>query len=251
MNAHETLLPLHREAHGRYALIPTDDGEPTLLLTLRTAGDMQCGEEGGEEGCRNRRALLAELGVPDAEVLTLRQVHSRRVVWTDEIAAPDETGDGLMTTTKGDLPGVTVADCMPIFLFAAGTALRGVVHSGWKGTGIAAEAIRRAGERLDIPPQDISAVLGPSIGPCCYKVDEERAAEFSRLWGADAVQWHDGEPYLDLAAANLSLLRKAGVQDLRRVTECTVCGREYGSFRREGPENFTHMLAMIADFPVD
>ncbi len=251
MKAYETLLPLRRNKHGRYGMIPTGDGEPTLLMTLRAAGDMLCGEEGGEEGCKRQRALLAELGASGKDMPTLRQVHSHRVVWTDETAGPGDAGDGLLTTAAGVIPGVTVADCMPIFLFAAGTPLRGVVHSGWKGTGIAAEAIRRVGERLGVAPYDITAVLGPSIGPCCYRVDEGRAEEFSRLWGGEAVRRHHGAPHLNLPAANLALLREAGVKDVRRVAECTVCGREYGSFRREGPENFTHMLAMIADFPVD
>jgi hypothetical protein len=257
-------LPIRRNRTLHYAQFPTGEGEPTLLLTLAAAGDMLCRDnpgvgprpeseagDGEEEGCRRRRRFLDALGARRADALTLRQVHSRRVLWTDEVAGSGGEGDGLLTAAAGVLPAVTVADCMPIYLFAAGTPLRGILHSGWKGTGIAEEAFRRIPERFDLSPANITVVLGPSIGPCCYRVDEERAAEFARRWGADAVRRHGGDPYLDLPAANCRLLQELGVRDVRAAGECTVCGEGYGSFRREGPGEFTHMLAMIADFPVD
>jgi hypothetical protein len=184
-------------------------------------------------------------------VVSLQQIHSQRVLWCDEAEGGDCKGDGLLTMEPGVVPAVTVADCMPIYLFAAGTPLRGLVHSGWKGTGIVLRALERAAERLQLPPACVTVVLGPAIGPCCYRVDEERARSFAGCWGPESVRYRDGAPYLDLYTANRRALERAGVEEIREVRECTVCGEGFGSFRREGPQSFTHMLAMIADFPVD
>jgi hypothetical protein len=253
MSEQATVIPIYKDYKKGLARISTERNEPDLLLSLAAAGDMLCrpGEPANNDGCRRRRELLGLLGVGSRKLVTLRQVHSRRTFWTDEIGGPDTEGDGLLTAEQLELPAVTVADCMPIYLFAAGTPLRGILHSGWKGTGIAAEAVGRIRERFNLGPEDITAVLGPAIGGCCYRVDETRAREFSSSWGSDAVRYRDGEAYLDLRAANTALLRRMGVRDLRAVDECTVCGGGYGSFRREGPQNFTHMLAMISNFPVD
>jgi hypothetical protein len=170
---------------------------------------------------------------------------------------PNVEADGMLTDRRGDVLGVTVADCMPIYLFAAGgrdaaenghAPVFGILHSGWKGTGIAAEALRMLETERGIAAHSVTAVLGPSIRSCCYRVDRERGEYFASSWGEEAVR-RDGEAwYLDLVAANTGLLRSAGVEDIRVVDSCTMCEERFGSYRREGSEGFTHMLAMIGYF---
>lgn len=220
--------------------------EPDLLLSLREAGDMTVGEN---------RSRIA--GTRNPAPVTVRQIHSRRVVWAAAGAGSENPqalnhqalnhpaeADGLLSTDPGTTLGVTVADCMPIYLF--GPRVHGILHSGWKGTGISSEALRLIRQELSIEASQMSAVLGPSIRSCCYEVDRERAELFSSMWGDNAVRRvPSGADYIDLLQANTELLMGEGVEDIRVVDACTKCDERFGSFRREGPESFTHMLAMI------
>ena len=255
------LVPLERHSHGKFGLIKKlRQNEPDLALSLSPAGDMRSGSD-------QRRSLLLHMPLEPARLYSLHQVHSHKVFTTGPEINGDIEGDGLVAGDPSHVLAVSVADCMPIFLFHAATRRFALVHSGWKGTGIALRALKLLKAQSGLKAADFTAVLGPSIRNCCYQVDEERAASFSADWGGDSVVWRAAgfsgtaghtastttagagrAPYLDLLQANLSSLQKAGVQDIRYVDECTACTADLGSFRREGPQQFTHMLAMIGYF---
>lgn len=250
-------LPLKRDPQGKFGIIKNmRQDEPDLVLSLRAAGDMRLGSD-------QRSSLLLHMLIEPARLYTLHQVHSQTVFTSGPAVSAELAGDGLVAGAPEHVLAVSVADCMPIFLFHAAARRFAVVHSGWKGTGIARRALQQLREQPGkpvLPASEITAVLGPSIRSCCYNVDKPRAAEFADRWGAAAVVWRSpgssnstgssGEavPHLDLLQANLRSLEAAGVQDIRYVDECTACTPDLGSFRREGPQQFTHMLAMIGYF---
>jgi YfiH family protein len=141
---------------------------------------------------------------------------------------------------------VTVADCLPVFLADRRTGAFGIVHSGWRGTGIVREALALMTTWFGSQPAEVAAVIGPGIGACCYTVPEERAVRFAAEYGSDTIQrGEDGTLRLDLRAANIHLLDGAGVQEIGVVTDCTSCSKKLGSFRRQGPAEYTLMLAWI------
>jgi YfiH family protein len=229
------------------------DGKPVreffCAVSSRFAGDMKIGEQE-----QNRRALFEELGLKPENVFGLKQIHSRNVLAVDgnnPLPAGTE-GDGMITNDPNIALSVTVADCLPVFLLDAKTkAAKGaatgafsLVHSGWKGTGIAAVALNLMKERYGSDIADIAAVLGPCIGPCCYKVDEVRAREFEKEFGSESVRKAAGEFFLDLKAANIKLLENAGVKNIAVCENCTFCDERLGSFRREG-KGFVHMAAVV------
>lgn len=188
-----------------------------------------------------REALLGTLGIRPERLRMVRQIHSRIV----RPASPSVTvGDGLMSDNPDDVLGITVADCMPICLYDRRRGVLALLHSGWRGTGIVRNALAAMNGSYGTKPQDVVAALGPSIGACCYRVDDARGELFSRRFGeATVVRRADG-PYLDLPAANRGLLERAGVPEIRNFHRCTSCDTSLGSFRREGPEHFTRMLAL-------
>ena len=141
---------------------------------------------------------------------------------------------------------VTVADCLPIFLQDTANGAFGLVHSGWRGTGIVVNALRAMRDRYGTRAPDIAATIGPGIGPCCYHVLEERADFFARQFSAAAVaRNHGGTSCLDLREANIALLRDAGVEAVTVVEDCTSCSEALGSFRRQGPERYSLMLSCM------
>jgi hypothetical protein len=131
---------------------------------------------------------------------------------------------------------------MPIYLYEPAIGAFGVLHSGWKGTGIlrsGVNAIVALGGRAE----RVRAVFGPRIGTCCYAVDEARAAEFERAFGAASVAREGDRASLDLVGANLGIAIALGIASVLVVDACTSCDASLGSYRREGPERFTRMAA--------
>jgi copper oxidase (laccase) domain-containing protein len=74
-----------------------------------------------------------------------------------------------------------------------------------------------------------AAVVGPSVGPCCYEVGPEVSARFDADLTKDRI--------LDLWTATERALRRAGVNAVERVDLCTRCNPElFFSHRRSGPK---------------
>ena len=215
-------------------------------ISLVSAGDMAFSRR---TELPHRGRLVTELGAPADKVFALRQVHSRNVVVLDNqppqnLAATE--ADGMLTLRQDVLLTVTVADCLPIVLVDARGGAFGIVHSGWKGTGIAAEAVRVMQERFGSRPRDIAVTIGPGIGTCCYRVPAERAEHFEVAFGpGTVVHGADGTPRLDLRAANVRLLEEAGVESISIASACTCCTPGLASFRRQGAAHFTLMLAYV------
>jgi hypothetical protein len=240
-----SLVTLNDHPEGLHCDIPVTDGT-SAGISLAAAGDMGISRR---QTLPWRSRLADRLGVQPERLYGLHQVHSRRLVLIDR-QVPGETAgieaDGLLSVHRDAVLTVTVADCLPIFLADEKTGAFAIVHSGWRGTGIAREAVAFMSSRLGARPADIAAVIGPGIGACCYKVPEERAASFAEEFGPGTVVRDDGgPPRLDLRAANVRLLQASGVENIRVVTDCTSCSLRLGSYRRQGPADYVLMLAWI------
>jgi len=137
--------------------------------------------------------------------------------------------DGLWSDEPGRAMLLLTADCMPIAI-ARSDGVRPAVeilHAGWRGllAGIVAAGVRAIGARK------LVAVIGPSIGPCCYEVGDEVAAPFREAFGDDVVR--EGNK-LDLWTAAERALRAAGVEHVERFDLCTAChGDRFFSHRRD------------------
>ena len=229
-----------------------------LVFTDRTGGvspppydtlnlDYRRGD-GAENVRANRHKVAAGLGIAAGRFVYLEQVHGLRVERAGEEDAgdgPEGRGfsfaatDGAFTTETGLALGVLTADCVPLALAAPQRGVVAMLHAGWRGTigDIAAVALRRLAEVLGLHPGKVRAVMGPAIGPCCYRVDEGRARLFVERYGEESgVVSRKGGYRLDLLQANRMNLLAAGVREdnIGRVGGCTCCEARYFSFRREG-----------------
>jgi len=243
-------IDLETRSDGYFALFPERLLPRGLRagISLRAAGDM---DPAKEDVLGNRGRLFRLLGVDPDRVLRVHQVHSRIVAAAESPsmgtgAWPE--ADGITAGSGRAVLAVTVGDCLPVYLADGRTGAFALVHSGWKGTGIAVEAIARMEERYGSRPEDLTAVLGPCIGPCCYGVPEDRWRSFLDAYGPRAaLQAADGKRRIDLRGANAVLLERAGVRRIFAVDGCTCCDAAFGSFRREGP-SFTRMLSLLGGF---
>ncbi len=202
----------------------------------------------------SRNRFLDSIGAVPERTFALHQVHSKTVLVVDDQkpgALESVAADGMVSARPDVLLTITVADCVPIFLVDPFHEAFGIVHSGWKGTGIVVGALGLMGKAFGTKPGEVSAVLGPSIGPCCYRVPRERYEKFRADFGERAVARGAGrDDYrLDLREANVDLLSRTGVSRISVCADCTGCTGALGSFRRQGPGSFTHMLAFIGHLP--
>lgn len=211
-------------------------------FTTRALGSMAGGVFPLDEQERNRVRLAKRLGFD--RVVRLKQVHGDTVVRADDVADVWPEADALWTATPGLLLGVAAADCVPV-LVAAPAGPIGAAHAGWQGTSkrVAVrliEALARAGGDVS----RLVAAIGPSIGPCCYVIDDARATAIRERLGTDAADvlfaGPDGRPVFDLWAANAQQLEQAGVRTVERCDICTKCGgADVWSYRGDQGRNGT------------
>lgn len=241
---------------------------PVWGMTLKAAGPMRFR---WNETNPNRDSFLSELcqryGAEKGgkRIVPLELIHSKIVYDVKEAGDTfNKQGDGIVTQNKSLIPVVTVADCVPIYFYDAGTGAFGAAHSGWKGTGIAAQMVETMKKNYGSDPRDILCAIGPHIHDCCYLVDAERAKYFADNFGSDCVQklsqaqdggvQETGGPglfgqeknsfqaqdsgglyRLSLLRANLNVLAAAGAleENIVAAKNCTACEERFGSFRRE------------------
>ena len=123
---------------------------------------------------------------PGAVIARLNQVHGAAVRAIDGDFSGDRLeGDGLATGAPGIVLTILTADCVPVLMVEPERRVAAAMHAGWRGVmaGIA-EAGVRAMVELGARPQRILVALGPSIGPCCFEVDQELASRFTERFAA-------------------------------------------------------------------
>lgn len=177
-----------------------------------------------------RRDAMRHLLPPGVEPAWLRQIHSRRVL----AARPGDSGEGdaLVTSETGLALCVVTADCVPVLFTAPGRLA--AAHAGWRG--LASRILPATLKELNGAGRGLTAWIGPTIGPCCYEVGPEVAAEVAAASHDEVVRpGPRGRPHLHLQEAAAAQLRELGVEDIRRVAICTRCAVDrLWSYRRDG-----------------
>ncbi len=169
-------------------------------------------------------------------LICMQQVHGIRTVEVPP-QPNDRRADALWTRAPGLAVGIYTADCVPILLVDAACQGVAAVHAGWRGSAarMAEHAVSTFVRGLGVKGRDLTAVIGPHIGPCCYEVDEpvRRAVALDSVFSPAA---RAGHYQLDLFALNRSQLENVGIQPerIQRVGGCTFCDERYASFRRDG-----------------
>ena len=142
-------------------------GDAVAAMTDRADGD--CALRAPDPAPRD--TALHTLGFHPSQLAVVRQVHGDVVravsaadLHTDgPLVAGD--ADALITDSPGILLGISVADCIPVFLLAPGRAV-GLAHAGREGSrlGIAATMVRAMATHYGLRPEDLHAHVGPGAG---------------------------------------------------------------------------------------
>ena len=187
---------------------------------------------------QNRDRFFGMLQVPQDRLAVPSQVHGATVRVITSPGKYDQC-DGLVSSEREIFLAVSVADCLPVFLFDPVTMTVAAVHAGWRGTrlGILSNALEILFEVIGSSPENLLAYLGPSAGVCCYEVEEDVAEQFDP---AVVTRRSGNKPHLDLKTANRAVLTNAGVPDpnIEVSAYCTICNPAlFHSYRREGAQS--------------
>ncbi|MGH2516057.1 MAG: polyphenol oxidase family protein [Ktedonobacterales bacterium] len=212
---------------------------------------------------RNKDAIVEAVGLP---LVGARPVHGNTaiVVERDELrheaneaASPvarlqgrlrHTDADAMLSDASGFAFCWAFGDCSPILLYDPAHRAFALVHAGWRGTAgaVAPRAIATMARRWGTRPADLLVGVGPTVGPCCYEVNEqvrERFAADPLAW--ESVRFVEREPeeggqgtglYLDIPASNYRQLLAAGVapEHIEISEHCTGCRTDlFFSHRRE------------------
>lgn len=199
-----------------------------------------------ENVLENYRLLCNSTRIDTRNLVLTNQVHDTIIRMVDDSdkgkgfskTSDIKGADGLLTVT----PEVTLvtfyADCVPVFLFEPGIKAAALLHSGWRGTlkNIVSEGVRAMARLPGFRAERLVAVIGPSIGSCCFEVGED-------VYGLFASKYKDvsfyrpsteGKWKIDLQEIIQYELRLEGLLDesIHNSDICTKCRKDlFFSFR--------------------
>lgn len=181
------------------------------------------------------------------DVFTLKNLSKNKQIHSNIVNKVDKDnigqiidGDAIITNEKNVPLLILTADCVPVVLVDKVNKAVGLVHAGWRGTygKICSETLQSMKENYNTNPEDVVAIIGPSIGKCCYEVSYDLVEKFSPLLpNADEkiYEIRDEKYYLDLWEINTQILKEFGVlkSNIINMNICTSCNCDrFFSYRK-------------------
>lgn len=190
----------------------------------------------------NLLRLARHARVPVERLLTVNQVHGSSVV--EGAVGQMCDADALWIKEAHTSVGVRTADCVPLLFEDVEAGLVAATHAGWRG--VIGSIATRTVEALvanGAARARLRVAVGPCIQACCFEVDGDLPARFSAAYGAQIVRHLPGKTkvHLDLPAALVIELERAGVARPEVLTACTHCDPRFFSHRRDHGKTGRHL----------
>ena len=208
---------------------------------------------------QNRSILRSTL---PAEPLWLKQIHGITVSTPVSRSALGEgpfEADASVTNIPNEVLAILTADCMPVLFTSKSGDVIGAAHAGWRGLsgGVLENTID---EMIALSPglttSDISAWMGPAIGPSAFEVGEDVLQAFAQQ-GQDILSkaftpiiGTPGKYWADLYLLARDRLRTLGIEQIDGGGFCTANDPErFFSYRRDKVTGRFASLIWIAKSP--
>jgi len=188
---------------------------------------------------KNKNLIARTFGFDPSRLVLLDQMQQDQILLLKKpiatLPSPLEY-DALVTNFPNLYLAILTADCLPIFVVDQKRKVTAAIHAGRNGTAlhITAKVLTKMKEEFGCSSSDLLITLGPSIGACCYEIDEKA---FHPEWEPFSTSKGTGKWMLDLAQINIAQMDRAGIEDaqISRINLCThCCGDLFFSYRREG-----------------
>jgi purine-nucleoside/S-methyl-5'-thioadenosine phosphorylase / adenosine deaminase len=210
----------------------------------------------------NRQKVRKEGALP-SEPVWLEQVHGTSVVELDTAStprivsdadqlmqSPRPRADASFTRQHGVVCAIQVADCMPVLFAARDGSVVGAAHAGWRG--LASGVLGATVSAMAVPPGEVVAWMGPTIGREHFEVGDDVVTAFrdtaepgDRASTEAAFQRKsDGKWLCDLYALARIRLAALGIASIFGAGWCTYeDAQRFYSYRRDGQTG--RMAALI------
>jgi hypothetical protein len=165
--------------------------------------------------------------------------------------------DASVTNIPNEVLAILTADCMPVLFASKGGDVIGAAHAGWRGLsgGVLENTIREmCALSKELLPQDITAWMGPAIGPSAFEVGDDVLQAFS---GQSQVIWSEafrpingspGKYWANLYLLAQDRLRTLGIEHIYGGEFCTVGDpANFYSYRRDKKTGRFASLIWISD----
>lgn len=187
-----------------------------------------------EEANKNRELLEKN---SNTKITTAKQIHSDNIQIIDNKKHYYEDTDALISNIPNSLLLMNFADCVPIILYSEEDNTGAIIHAGWRGTEkeITSKTIKKMTKELNINPKNITALIGPSIGKCCFETNKEVFDKLIRNKNENKFYEQRGQKYyIDLKLINNTQLINSGVVNIDICDYCTCCMSDiFFSYRKE------------------
>jgi YfiH family protein len=188
---------------------------------------------------KNEKTVAKAFGFDPGRLILLDQMHQEKILLLKEpvtTLSPPLEYDGMITNCPKAFLGILTADCLPIFVVDSKKKVAAAVHAGRQGTTlhIAAKVLNKMEEEFGCSSKDFVITLGPSIGPCCYEIDEK---VFRPEWKPFSISKGKGKWMVDLAQINIAQMKGKGIKEeqISWINLCTHCHHDlFFSYRKEG-----------------
>lgn len=204
---------------------------------------------------KNKEFLCRGLNIPQENLFIPVQTHSDNVGVISNLShlvtqphSHFENTDALVTNLPNIAIALNFADCVPVILYDPIKKVAAIAHAGWKGTasGIVKKTVKKMVEEFSADPKDIIALIGPSIGKCCFEVQEDVAQKLLQtiVPSGHASVYENG--CIDLKLVNKFQLLSSGVEKIDLCEYCTCCKTDlFFSYRKENKCTARHSAVIM------
>ncbi len=188
---------------------------------------------------QNQNLIATAFEFASERLILLNQMHGDEILvlsGPSVILPSSPSYDAVVTDSPNTYVGILTADCLPIFITDPRRKVVAAVHAGRQGSTlhIVQKVLKKMRGEFGSLPEDLLVALGPSIGPCCYEIDEKA---FRPEWELFSTAKGEGKWILDIAEFNIWQLKKEGIGEdqIARINLCTACHNDLlYSYRKEG-----------------
>jgi len=227
---------------------------PELVIALSTKKDhsMKINRElvNDTVALSHRDAFSVSQGVSPELVVSAKLEHTNTVAIVNESHSGTfiDHVDGLITDSKNVFLSVTVADCLPIFIYDPKKKIVSLLHAGWRGlaSNIIGVSLDRLKSDFSSDPNELIVGIGPGIDQCHFSVTEGIIEKFSQY--PEMIAEKNFVYFLNLKEiARKQLIDKGiSIDHIEISPLCTYCeNKTYFSYRRDKPEILETMMVIM------
>jgi hypothetical protein len=211
-------------------------------VSLSPYDSLNLSDKNGDEKervLRNKNLIARTFGFDPSRLVLLDQMQQDQILLLKKPIATFPSPleyDALITNLPNLYLAILTADCLPIFVVDQKRKAIAAIHAGRNGTAlhITAKVLTKMKQEFGCSSRDLFITVGPSIGACCYEIDE---TTFHPEWKPFSTSKGTEKWMVNLAQINIAQMKGEGIKDeqISWINLCTHCCSDlFFSYRREG-----------------